>query len=74
MWEEEKKEGERQRNLKGREERWIGFAETGRQRVAAIARKVATATTFPAVEAVTEEEMMKGIYSVWMKKKKKKKS
>lgn len=59
----ERKEGEERRNLKDREERWIGFEERGRRRVVMIA----TATTFP---TVTEEAAMEGIYKVWMVKKK----
>ena len=65
MWEEERKEGEGRRNLKGREGRRIQFEGTGRRQVAVIARKVATVTTFPAVEVIAEEEMVKKrIYSV----------
>lgn len=71
MWGEGKKEDEGRRNLKDREERWIGFEETGRRWAVAIARNVSTAVPFPAT-AVEGEEMLKGIYSVWMKKKKKK--
>ena len=62
----ERKEGEERRNLKDREERWIGFEERGRRRVVMIAGMIATATTFP---TVTEEAAMEGIYKVWMVKK-----
>lgn len=62
----EREEGEERRNLKDREERWIGFEERGRRRVVMIAGMIATATTFP---MVTEEAAMEGIYKVWMVKK-----
>lgn len=64
MWGEGRRGGEGRRNRKDQGERWIGFGETEpARRAAATAGKARMATTWPAAEAVKEEEIEMGIYS-----------